>query len=70
MNKEYEHMNTIEAENQAEVSTPTIELEAPKQTKEGGGKLFISNFLNWGNILQSFIGTSILSLPYYCYRVI
>ena len=30
--------------------------------------LFISNFLNWSNIFRSFIGTSILSLPYYIFK--
>jgi hypothetical protein len=37
--------------------------------KLSGLRKFCGNFLNWGNIFQSFIGTSILSLPYYCMRV-
>ena len=31
-------------------------------------RLYVSNLLNWSNIFRSFIGTSILSLPFYCYK--
>lgn len=43
-------------------------LISPKQNRSKF-RIFVNNFLHWGNIFQSFIGTSILSLPYYCYRV-
>ena len=44
------------------------EPDAPPPRPTAIGK-FCTDFLNWGNIFQSFIGTSILSLPYYCMRV-
>lgn len=44
--------------------------EANPQKPKTCLRKFGSDLLNWGNIFQSFIGTSILSLPYYCYKAV
>ena len=50
--------------------THSVIISEPKtKPPPKGTRKFCFDFLNWGNIFQSFIGSSILSLPFYCYKV-
>ena len=71
MNCEAEYVNPSRMINDDDQSQPSVNIEEPKpKPTPKGTKKLIFDFLNWGNIFQSFIGTAILTLPYYCYRVV
>lgn len=71
MNKEYQSVSFETSGNESKDSVIPKLIREPTDAPPRPPALrkFLSDFLNWGNIFQSFIGTSILSLPFYCMLV-
>lgn len=71
MNVEYQTVSLNTSNNESKDAVVPKLLREPSQEPRRPSPLrkFLSDFLNWGNIFQSFIGTSILSLPFYMMRV-